>query len=167
MSIEATARLQLPLLAPGQAQKELFHNEALAAVDLVVQASARAVGIATPPISPAEGDCWVVGAAPTGDWAGHAGAIAGWTAAGWRFVPAREGLAVWDQGRGAVVRHVAGRWGVGPLIGESLMVAGERVVGPRQPAIAPAQGGATIDTEARVVLAKLLSTLQAHGLIGA
>ena len=35
---ESTARLALPLIAPGQAQKEVSHNEALAALDLLVQA---------------------------------------------------------------------------------------------------------------------------------
>lgn len=39
MSMETTARLGLPLLAPGQAQKELFHNEALALVDAATQAA--------------------------------------------------------------------------------------------------------------------------------
>lgn len=167
MSTDITARLGLPLLAPGQAQKELFHNEALAAIDIAVQASVRGVGIASPPASPGEGDCWVVGDAPTGEWAGHAAAIAGWTGGGWRFVEAREGLAVWDASNGAVVRHVAGRWAVGPLTAASIVVGGHQVVGARQPAIAPAQGGTTVDLEARGVLATLLAALQAHGLIGA
>lgn len=38
-----TPRLALPLLQPGQAQKEMYHNEALARLDLAVQpAVARA-----------------------------------------------------------------------------------------------------------------------------
>ena len=37
MSDDSTARLALPFLAPGQAQKELYHNEALSRLDLLVQ----------------------------------------------------------------------------------------------------------------------------------
>ena len=81
-----SARLGLPLLAPGQAQKEMTHNEALAAIDLALAASVRAVGLDAPPLSPTPGESWIVGASPTGAWAGQAGALAGWTAGGWRFV---------------------------------------------------------------------------------
>ena len=35
---DATARLALPFIAPGQAQKELFHNEALTRIDALLQA---------------------------------------------------------------------------------------------------------------------------------
>ncbi|HLZ79899.1 MAG TPA: hypothetical protein VKQ09_11235 [Sphingomonas sp.] len=38
---DATTRFALPLIAPGQAQKELFHNEALARVDALLQPSVR------------------------------------------------------------------------------------------------------------------------------
>jgi len=166
MTTEATARLGLPLLAPGQAQKELFHNEALAAIDIAAQASVRGVGLNTAPVEPNEGDCWVLGDAPTGEWAGHAAAIAGWTTGGWRFIAAREGLAAWDLSSGWQVRHVAGHWSAGTLNGDAVVVAGQQVVGPRQPPISPPQGGATVDVEARRVLADLLSSLQLHGLIG-
>lgn len=166
MSTEITARLGLPLLAPGQAQKELFHNEALAAVDMAVQPSVRGIGLASPPSDTKEGDCWIVGPAPAGEWAARAGAIACCTAAGWRFVVPREGFAVWDQSNNALVRHVAGRWAVGALATDGVFIGGHQVVGARQPGIAPAQGGATVDAEARGALAAVLSALQVHGLIG-
>jgi hypothetical protein len=51
MSDERTPRLALPLLQPGQAQKETTHNEALAVLDLVVQASVLAVGTNVPPVA--------------------------------------------------------------------------------------------------------------------
>ena len=80
--VETSARLALPLLVPGQAQKEMFHNEALATIDLALQASVAAVGTEAPPAAPSPGQCWIVGPRPTGDWAGQAGALAGWTAGG-------------------------------------------------------------------------------------
>ena len=36
---ERSARFALPLLQPGQAQKEVFHNEALTAVALLIEAA--------------------------------------------------------------------------------------------------------------------------------
>ena len=75
MSDTETPRLALPLLQPGQAQKEMGHNEALAALDLIVQPNVVAAGIDTPPTSPESGQCWIVGASPTGAWAGQAGKL--------------------------------------------------------------------------------------------
>ncbi len=37
--MNASQRLALPFILPGQAQKELFHNEALQTLDLVVAAA--------------------------------------------------------------------------------------------------------------------------------
>jgi hypothetical protein len=166
MSTETTARLDLPLLAPGQAQKELFHNEALAALDVAVQASVRAVAVDAAPDAPGVGDCWVVGETPTGEWADHPGAIAGRTAGGWRFIGPREGLAVWDEASRAVKRYVAGGWREEVLTGKAVVVAGQQVVGARQPPIAVPQGGSVIDAEARATLAILLTAVRSHGLIG-
>lgn len=94
MNGETTARLGLPLLATGQARKEETHNEALALVDLLLGGGVEAMGVDAPPADPTVGQAWIVGAAPTGAWAGRAGAVAGWTGGGWRFVPPFEGLSL-------------------------------------------------------------------------
>lgn len=163
--METTARLELPLIEPGQAQKELFHNEALALLDAGVQACVVAAGVDAPPIAPGPGACWIVGGTPTGAWSGRARAIACWTAGGWRFVTAREGLTAWDAGRACAWRFIGGAWEAGIVRGERLVLAGEQLVGPRRPAIADAAGGAVIDAEARGAVATILATLRAHGLI--
>jgi hypothetical protein len=46
------------------------------AFDQLVQATVKQQGVNTPPGSPANGDGYIVGAAPTGAWAGQAGKIA-------------------------------------------------------------------------------------------
>ncbi len=89
MSDDTTSRLALPLLQPGQAQKETTHNEALTLLDLAVQASVLAVGTNVPPVAPTVGNGWIIGVAPTGAWTGQARAIAGWTSGGWRFLVPR------------------------------------------------------------------------------
>ena len=96
MSEERSPRLALPLLQPGQAQKEQDHNEALARLDLAVQPAVQAVALDTPPATPGEGQCWIVGAAPSGDWSGRAGMLAGWSAGGWRYIAPVEGMVAWS-----------------------------------------------------------------------
>ena len=163
--LDATVRLALPLLSAGQAQKDLTHNEALARLDLAVQASVVAVGLATPPAAPAAGDAWIVGAAPGGAWAGQAGAIAGWTAAGWRFVRPREGMTAWSLADRRDVRFTGGAWVTGDIRGTRVIVEGVKVVGPQAAAIAAPAGGTTIEKEARAAVAAVLAMLRGHGLI--
>src|SRR3546814_17529812 len=84
MTEDVTPRFGFPYLYAGQAQKEVFHNEALILADLLVQAYAKSADQMVPPQTPAPGECWIVGDAPSGDWAGWAGALACWTHGGWR-----------------------------------------------------------------------------------
>lgn len=160
-----TARWALPLLEAGQAQKEMTHNEALQRVDLLAQASVVAVGTDLPPVEPVPGQCWAVGAAPVGAWAGQARALAGWTGGGWRFVAPREGTAVWSVADGCTATFADGQWRVGRIAAAELLVGGVRVVGAQRPAIAAPLGGATADAQARATLAEVLQALRAHGLI--
>ncbi len=166
MSDGQTPRLALPMLQPGQAQKELYHNEALALIDVALQATVTAIGLNAPPTSPAPGACWVVGATPTGAWAGAAHQLAGWTTGGWRFVVPVNGMAVWSLADALEARFVANSWVLGEARAARLMIGGVQVVGARQPGIVPPAGGVTIDTEARAATALILSALAAHGLIG-
>jgi hypothetical protein len=165
MEQDRTPRLGLPLLATGQAQKELTHNEALALLDLAVGSAVTAVGPNAPPAAPAIGQAWIVGTAPVGDWIGHAGAVAGWTAAGWRFVAPFEGLSVWIVAEKLHARYVAGAWVRGEVRAERVLVGGVAVLGAQEPAIAGTGGGTVVDMEARAVLDRVLGALRAHGLI--
>jgi hypothetical protein len=162
---ETTARLALPLLQPGQAQKELYHNEALALIDLAIGAQVEAMGVNTPPPAPVEGQCWVVGGSPTGDWSGAAGAIAGWTEGGWRFVAPRAGLTVWSAADRLFAHHDGDGWRLGQVRAAQVMVGGAQVVGGRCPAIADPTGGAPVDSEARTAVRAVLAALRSHGLI--
>lgn len=162
-----SVRLGLPFLAAGQAQKEVTHNEALALIDAGLHASAAAAGVNVPPPTPAAGQCWIVGSAPTGAWADQAGALACWTDGGWRFLPPQEGMAVWLIGEQLWCVHEASGWTTGELRGAKLMIAGEPVVGARQPGVSPPTGGGTVDVEARSAIAAIVERLVAHGLIAA
>lgn len=164
MTDQPTPRLALPLLQPGQAQKEMYHNEALARLDLAVQASIFAVGTNIPPEEPESGQAWLLGSAPTGDWAGHPHAIAGWSDAGWRFVEPAEGMSAWIVESGGFALFYDGSWHQGEAHGR-LIVEGEQVVGPRAEAIEDPDGGTTVDTEARSAILAILAALREHGLV--
>lgn len=164
---ETSARLGLPLIAPGQAQKEMTHNEALAALDLAVQAGVVAARLDTPPASPALGDSWIVGDEPAAAWTGRVGALAGWTAGGWRFVTPREGMTAWSADDAMPWLFRGGAWRKGELRGASVRVNGRQVVGAQAAAIPDPVGGGTVDTQARAALAAVLTMLRAHGLIAA
>ncbi len=44
--MSATPRLSLPFIVPGQAQKELFHNEALQLLDVLVAGAVEGLPLA-------------------------------------------------------------------------------------------------------------------------
>ena len=164
MSDMPTPRLALPLLQPGQAQKEMYHNEALARLDLAVQAAVIAAGTNIPPDDPEPGDAWIAGDAPTGAWAGQARAIAGWSESGWRFLAAAEGMRAWVMESDGFALFSGGAWRTGEAYGR-LIIDGEQVVGPRAEAIDEPDGGATVDSEARAAIGAILAALREHGLL--
>ena len=139
-------------------------HPALLLLDLLVQASVHAAGLTSPPATPQIGLCWVVGRGATGAWQGQDDAVAAWTSAGWRFVPAIEGLAVWLTSKGRALRFAAGQWSEAIDV-SAVRVGGRQVVGAQQPAIAPPSGGVTPDIQARQTISAILSALSAHGLI--
>jgi hypothetical protein len=90
--MSGTARLALPFLSPGQAQKEFIHNEALQTLDLLVSAAVEEAPRSSPPASTVVGACYIVGLSRTGAWAGKAQCLAGYTSGGWRFVSPIDGM---------------------------------------------------------------------------
>ena len=160
-----TARFALPLLESGQAQKELTHNEALARIDIGLHAGVEEAGLDVPPAQPSVGQCWIVGPAPTGAWIGYAGALAGWTGGGWRFLSPRDGMRVWNRAASRAVVRVGTAWEDGVVRARGILVDDVQVVGAAQPAVPAPMGGATIDAEARVAIGRILARLTAHGLL--
>jgi hypothetical protein len=161
---EATARLNLPLMAAGQSQKEVTHNEALLRIDLLVQAVVMSGPQAVPPANPVEGQSWIVGKSPTGIWVGKEDYLVQWTRNGWLAAPPFEGLSVWAVTGSRGWRYVAGRWS-DVLEASSVRIAGKQVIGPQQPPIAIPQGGTNPDLEARAAIVLVINALRTHGLI--
>jgi hypothetical protein len=162
---DATARFALPFIASGQAQKEVFHNEALARIDALLQASVEAVSLDEPPASPVTGQCWIVGATPRGAWAGQALTLAAWSDGGWRFVAPRVGMTAWSIADDVPMRFDGTNWRLGEIAARRLMVGGTQVVGAQQPAVADPTGGTAPDAEGRTAISAVLAVLRHHGLI--
>lgn len=141
-----TARLSLPLLAMAQAQKEVTHNEALILLDALVQLAIEDGPLATPPVMPGAGQCWLVAPGASGDWAGRADEIAIRCEGGWRFVTPRAGLCAVRVTDGAVLRYRGGEWST-------------------PEAVSNPESGVTIDAEARAAISALILSLEAHGLL--
>jgi hypothetical protein len=150
---EMTRRLELPLLVAGQGQKDITHNEALLAMDVLLHPRAMSRVVPVPPEGASEGDCWLVPAGASGAWAGAAGRLACWTAGGWRLWALPEGVSVWVVDEGACVRLVEGAW------------VTEAPFGAPAPAVAGPTGGTVVDVEARAVILSLLTRLTQLGLI--
>lgn len=64
-----------------------------------------------PPVSPSEGDAYIVDVSPTGAWVGHAKDIALYTPRGWVFATPKVGCALLNEETGLNVQYsAAGAW---------------------------------------------------------
>lgn len=141
-----TARFALPLLAVAQAQKEATHNEALTLIDALLHAVVEAGPQDAPPADPADGQCWLVGAAPLGAWTGRSAQLAIYSSGGWRFAVPRAGMRLHRKSDGACLRFDDGEWRAPPNI-------------------ALPTGGETVDLQARSTLQSLIQVLQLQGVV--
>lgn len=162
---DASARFALPFLAPGQAQKEVYHNEALARVDLALHACVESMALSLPPETPEPGRSWIVAAGAAGAWSGRDGMFAGWSAGGWRFLAPIPGMTVWNQAAQCWIYWTGSAWSAGAWPAAGFVVDGLQVVGPRLPEVPSPSGGTTIDVECRQAVDALIATLKSHGLI--
>ncbi|HET6535431.1 MAG TPA: DUF2793 domain-containing protein [Sphingomicrobium sp.] len=163
--MDLTQRLSMPMLVPGQAQKELTHNEALLLLDTIVCGAVEEGARDDPPPAPVTGQCYIVGTSPSGEWAQYPSHLAAFTIGGWRFVAPFEGLAVFVKANSIIARYVTGAWEVGTLRSSRLLVDGKQVVGQQVAAIAEPSGGTSVDGEARIAIGEILAALRQHGLV--
>ena len=163
--MDRTPRLGLPLLVPGQAQKEVFHNEALQLLDGLALALVETGPLAAPPESPKPGHCFLVAPGAGSEWLGKDNHIACWSETGWRFIAPSEGFTIAVGDCASPAAFLDGGWVVGSLRGSEVKIAGQKVVGAREPAIPDPSGGKTVDSEARQAIAALLLAVRRHGLI--
>lgn len=137
-----TARLHLPLLFAAQAHKEVFHNEALARIDGLLHPAV--LGEASqPPLTSAEGDCWLVSPTPTGAWTGLSGCLAMHQSGQWLFAAPVAGMRIYDRATRQFIVF-SDTW--------------QKATKVEEPS-----GGMNVDSEARAAIGALISALRAAG----
>jgi len=110
--MDATSNLNLPFIMAAQAQKHVTHNEALRALDAIVQLAVLDKDLAAPPGSPADGARYIVGPSPTGAWSGQAGRIAAFQDAAWAFFAPIEGWRAWVADEDDLYVWSGSAWGL-------------------------------------------------------
>jgi len=108
---------QLPYLAEGQAQPHVPHNAALDILDAVLGGAAISATVAAAPASPAEGDVYILPAAPTGWGGGAEGDVAVRTGGIWHFATPARGWRLFVADEAAERVHDGAAWRRGAVAG--------------------------------------------------
>lgn len=129
--------------AAGQAQKEVFVNEAFARIDALLHPVIEGEA-SEPPLSPEPGECWVVASTASGAWTDREAELASWDGTQWTYCEPQEGMWLFDRSSNGRLVFRDG-W--------------QRLARPTGP-----DGGAVIDSEVRATLAALVDMLATAGL---
>ena len=108
--MDHSPRLTLPLIMPSQAQKHVTHNEAIQALDALVQPVVESRVLTAPPTLPVAGEAWIVPAAATGLWSGHTDEIAAFQSGAWHFLDPASGWQVYVKADKTHYVFDAGAW---------------------------------------------------------
>ena len=104
-----TDNLAITLVEQSQSQKEVTVNEALVALDALMNTGVIDQDLTAPPGSPANGDLYIVASGGTGDWSGHDNEIA-WFNQVWKFIAPAEGLTLWVRDEDALFTWNGSAW---------------------------------------------------------
>ena len=104
-----TARLALPNLVSGQAQKEITHNMALQRLDALVQTAVESMVLTTPPVG-IDGNLYVVGNGATGVWASKDNNLAQFVGGAWVFYVPFVGMRCWDKATFTAIVYTGTAW---------------------------------------------------------
>lgn len=105
-----TPNLRLPYILAAQAQKHVTHNEAIRALDAIVQLSVVDRDLGAPPGAPDDGDRYIVAASPSGAWSGQAGKIAAYQDGAWAYYAPEEGWIAWVADEDVIVVWNGSAW---------------------------------------------------------
>lgn len=120
--MDETANLKLPYILAAQSQKHVTHNEALRALDAIVQLAVLDKDLATPPGSPVEGSRYIIAGSPSGAWAGHASHLAAWQDGAWAFYVPVAGWLAWVDDESQSYLFSGGAWIPAPGGGGAALV---------------------------------------------
>ena len=109
---ERTPRLALPWLMPAQAQKHVTVNEALARLDILVQAVVLSRTQSSQPTDPVDGEGYILPETVSGsDWSGQAtGALMVYHEGVWTLITPWAGLGVYVRDEALNLVHDGASW---------------------------------------------------------
>ena len=108
--MDQSANLSLPYIMPSQAQKHVTHNEAIRTLDALVQLAVLDRHLASPPISPSDGNRYIVAAAASGAWTAREGQVAAWQDGAWVFLAPRPGWLAFVADEARLVAFDGAAW---------------------------------------------------------
>jgi hypothetical protein len=112
-------KIGLPYILASQTQKHVTMNESLNIIDSLIMLCVINRTLATAPLSPSEGDKYIVAPSPTGAWAGRTGQIAAFLNAGWQFFAPQTGFIAHIQAEAVFVVFDGTSWQyIGTALGE-------------------------------------------------
>lgn len=89
-----TPNLNLPYLTSGQAGAEFTVNQSLNILDALVRGAVTSRNINSAPPNPQDGQMFLIGSSPTGDFENNANELALYYS-GWIFIDPKVGTRVW------------------------------------------------------------------------
>lgn len=85
-----TPNIPIKIIEASQNQKEVTINDGSYLIDALASGRVLDKDLTTPPVSPTNGDTYIVAATATGDWVGKENQIA-YYSNGWKFIPPIQG----------------------------------------------------------------------------
>jgi hypothetical protein len=102
-----TPILELDELAASQSQPHVLVNRTSRRIEAAVNLVVVSRDLNTPPVAPSDGDRYIVGSDPIGDWFGHDNQVA-YFSAGWRFLQPIPGWIAYVASEGSYYQYDAG-----------------------------------------------------------
>ena len=114
MPDDQTPNLKLPYIMAAQAQKHVTHNEAIRSLDALVQLAVLDRDLPTPPVTPIDGQRYLVAAAAIGAWLGKSNQIAAYQDGNWNFLQPKEGWLAWVSDEDKLYAFDGTNWAIAP-----------------------------------------------------
>ncbi len=106
-----SVHLGMTFLEQNQSQKHVTVNDALIALDAIVHLSVIDRDTATPPVSPTDGDRYLIASSPTGAWTGSAGKITMFQDNAWNIFDPQDGWLCYVESEGIYLKYDSG-WAI-------------------------------------------------------
>lgn len=116
--------LSLPYIQAAQAQKHVTHNQAVEALDVLVQLAVSSRTITDPVSNPQDGARYIVASGGTGSWSGHDGQVAVHLDGVWQFHTPNAGWRAWIADEGGVAVFDGAAWITQPVDTNGLALVG-------------------------------------------